>query len=82
MSYSPLIYHNILKVSNCQEKFFWGEIMGTNKPRIQAIVEQEYYEKFSYLCKRDKRSESNFASMIIEKYIDEYEKIHGEIKVE
>ena len=56
--------------------------MGTNKPRIQAIVEQEYYEKFSYLCKRDKRSESNFASMIIEKYIDEYEKIHGEIKVE
>lgn len=56
--------------------------MGTNKPRIQAILEQEYYEKFSYLCKRDKRSESNLGKMIIEQYIDDYEKIHGEIKID
>lgn len=56
--------------------------MGTNKPRVQTILENDYYKKFSYLCKRDKRTESNFASMIIEKYIDEYEKIHGEIKID
>lgn len=56
--------------------------MPTKKPRIQAILEQEYYDKYLYLCKRDNRSESNLGKMIIEKYIDEYEKIHGEIKIE
>lgn len=56
--------------------------MPTKKPRIQTILEQEYYDKFSYLCKRDKRTESNLGKMIIEKYIDEYEQIHGEIKIE
>lgn len=56
--------------------------MPTKKPRIQTILEQEYYEKYCHLCKRDNRSESNFGKMIIEKYIDEYEKIHGEIKID
>lgn len=55
--------------------------MPTKKPRIQAILEQKYYDKYTYLCKRDKRTESNLGKMIIEKYIDDYEKLHGEIKL-
>lgn len=56
--------------------------MPTKKPRLQIILENEYYQKLNYLCKRDKRSESNMGKVIIEKYIDEYESIHGEIKVD
>lgn len=56
--------------------------MGTKKKIIQAILEDDYAEKFTYLCKRDRRSASNFGAMMIEKYIDEYEKIHGEIKID
>lgn len=55
--------------------------MGTKKKIIQAILENEYALKFQYLTQRDKRSASNLASMMIEKYIDDYEKVHGEIKV-
>lgn len=55
--------------------------MGTNKPRIQAILEPNYYAKFKELCKRDDRTESKLGKKIIEKYIDDYEAIHGEIKV-
>lgn len=56
--------------------------MGTKKKIIQAILENEYALKFQYLTQRDKRSASNLASMMIEKYIDDYEKVHGEIKVD
>lgn len=56
--------------------------MPTKKPRIQTILEEEYYKKFSYLCKRDGRSESNMSKFIIQGYIDQYEKVHGEIKTE
>ncbi len=56
--------------------------MPTDKPRVQMILEKEYYKKYKYLCERDKRSESNLGKMIIEKYIDEYEKVHGPIKLD
>lgn len=56
--------------------------MPTKKPRIQTILEEKYYKKFSYLCKRDGRSESNMSKFIIQSYIDQYEKVHGEIKTE
>lgn len=56
--------------------------MPTNKPRLQVILEHEYAEKYKILCKRDGRTESNMGKRIIEKYIDDYEKIHGEIKIE
>jgi len=56
--------------------------MPTNKPRLQIILEPEYAEKYKTLCKRDGRTESNMGKRIIEKYIEEYEKIHGEIHVE
>ena len=57
------------------------KIMGTKKPIIQCILEQEYYEKFKTLCKKDERSESKLGGMIIKKYIDQYEEVHGEIKL-
>lgn len=55
--------------------------MPTKKPRLQIILENEYYEKFKAICKKDDRSESKLGKRIIEKYIDEYEIIHGEIKI-
>lgn len=53
--------------------------MPTKKPRIQTILEVKYYEKYCYLCKLDNRTESNMGKMIIEKYIDEYERKNGKI---
>lgn len=54
--------------------------MPTKKPRIQIILETEYYEKYKKLCERDDRTESKLGKRIIEKYIEEYEKIHGTIE--
>ena len=56
--------------------------MATKKPIIQCVIEQEYHAKFKELCKKDERSDSKLAGMIIRNYIDQYEKIHGEIKIE
>lgn len=56
--------------------------MSTKKKIVQVILEDDYAEKFIYLSKRDKRSASNLGAMMIENYIDDYEKIHGEIKVD
>lgn len=55
--------------------------MPSKKPRIQAVMNEEYYKKFKVLCERDGRTESNLAVRIIEKYINDYEKIHGEITI-
>ena len=55
--------------------------MGTTKPRIQIIEEKECYEKFKELCKRDDRTESKLGNRIIKNYIEQYEAIHGEIKI-
>ena len=55
--------------------------MGTTKPRIQIILEKECYEKFKELCKRDDRTESKLGNRIIKNYIEQYEAIHGEIKI-
>lgn len=56
--------------------------MGTKKPIVQSILEEEYYKKFKALCKKDERSESKLGGMIIRKYIDDYEAIHGKIKID
>lgn len=55
--------------------------MPTKKPRLQLILETEYYEKYKYLCERDGRTESNLGKLIIQRYIDQYEEMHGEIQV-
>lgn len=53
--------------------------MPTKKPRLQTIVEPETYNKVKYLCEKDMRSESQMLSLIISKYIEEYEQKNGEI---
>lgn len=56
--------------------------MATKKPRVQVILEQDYYNKFKKLCELDDRTESKLGGKIIQKYIDDYEAIHGEIKID
>lgn len=54
--------------------------MPTKKPRIQSILETDTYYKLQKLCELDGRSESQMTKRIIEKYIQEFEQEHGEIK--
>ncbi len=56
--------------------------MPTKKPRIQALLEPEIYQKFKKLCTNDMRTESQLGGKIITEYIKQYESIHGEIKIE
>lgn len=56
--------------------------MPTKKPRIQTILDEIDYKKFQKLCKQDDRTESKLAALIIKKYLQDYEVIHGEIKIE
>jgi len=51
--------------------------MPTNKPKIQTIVDKETHEKFQKLAKKEMRSDSQMASYIITKYIEQYEKEQG-----
>lgn len=55
--------------------------MPTQKHRIQAILEDDTYEKFKELCKIDDRTESKMASRIITEYISKYEKKNGNIVI-
>lgn len=56
--------------------------MPTKNPRIQALVEPNIYEKFRKLCEIEDRTESKLSGMIITKYIQQYESVNGEIKIE
>ena len=53
--------------------------MPSYKPKVQILLDQEYHDKFKTLCKRERRSDSIMGAIMIEKYIDDYEKEHGEI---
>ena len=53
--------------------------MPSYKPKVQILLEQEYHDKFKTLCKRERRSDSIMGAIMIEKYIDNYEKENGEI---
>lgn len=55
--------------------------MPSKKPIIQAVMEEETYKKFKQLCVNDSRSASKLAGLIIKKYVNDYEAIHGEIEV-
>ena len=56
--------------------------MPSNKPSLQAVVSKETYNKVKYLAKNDERSLSQYTARIVERYIEEYEKQHGEIKID
>ena len=50
---------------------------------MQYLLDDNYYKKFRELSKRMKRkSASDMTKYIVEKFIDDYEEIHGPIKVE
>lgn len=53
--------------------------MPSKKPTLQVLMDYEYSEKFEILCKKTKRSKSNMAQRMIEKYIDDYETENGPI---
>lgn len=57
--------------------------MPTNKNKMQYLLDDTYYQKFNSLSKKLKRkSASDMTKYIVEKFIDDYEEIHGEIKIE
>ena len=47
--------------------------MPTKKPRVQTILNEDIYEKIKTLCDKEMRTESQMASIIITKYINDYE---------
>ena len=77
----PLFYHKGDSKSITFEKEI--DNMPTNKNKMQYLLDDTYYLKFNALCKKLKRkSASDMTKYIVEKFIDDYEEIHGEIKVE
>ena len=57
--------------------------MPSNKHKMQYLLTDEYFDKFNILMKKLKRkSQSDFSIYIVEKFIDDYEELHGEIKIE
>lgn len=60
-----------------------GGNLPSNKNAMQYLLDDEYFAKFKILMKRMKRkSSSDLSNYIVEKYIDDYEERHGEIKIE
>lgn len=53
--------------------------MPTKKPIIQTVVEEDIHKKFKEICKKEDRSESKMAAIIIKQYVEQYEKEHGRI---
>lgn len=56
--------------------------MATNKLKVQVLLTAEYHSKFKGLCKKERRSDSSMGEIMIEKYINDYEAEHGEIRPE
>ena len=57
--------------------------MPTNKNKMQYLLEEKKKKKFFYISNKLKRkSASDMSNFIVEKFIDDYEAIHGEIKIE
>lgn len=55
--------------------------MPTKKPIVQIVLEEKYYKKLKTIANQEQRSASNQGARIIEKYIEQYESEHGEIKL-
>lgn len=58
------------------------DIMPSYKPKVQVLLSEEYHRKFKALCEKDRRSDSVMGAIMIEKYIDDYEKENGKIEIE
>ncbi len=53
--------------------------MPTKKPVIQTVIDEDTYSTFKEICKREDRTESKMAAIIIRQYVDQYQKEHGHI---
>lgn len=53
--------------------------MPTKKPIIQTVMDEETHRKFKEICKKEDRTESKMAAIIIRKYIEDYEKQNGKL---
>ena len=56
--------------------------MPSNKPKVQAILTNQYHKKLIKIAEKEGRSISQMTARIIEKYIDEYEKKNGSISMD
>lgn len=57
--------------------------MPTNKNKMQYLLDDTYYTKFNIISKKLKRkSASDMTKYIVERFIDDYEELHGEIKID
>lgn len=56
--------------------------MKKRNPIVQVVLTEKYYNKLVKLAEKETRSNSNQGARIIEQYIDQYEKEHGEIKID
>lgn len=65
----------------CQYYFLKKEciFLSTSKPKIVIYSEDKTIKKLDEIAKANKRSRGNMAEIIINDYIDNYEKEHGEI---
>lgn len=54
--------------------------MPTNKPKVQAVVTQKYFDKLQNIAIIEGRSISQMTAKIIENYIDKYEEEKQENK--
>ncbi len=55
--------------------------MGTKKPIIQFILDETNYKKFQAICEKNERTQSKMAGLIVKNYIEQHEKLNGEIKI-
>ncbi len=53
--------------------------MPTKKPVIQTVIDENIYNKFKEICKKEDRTESKMAAIIIKEYIEQYEKKYGHV---
>ena len=56
-----------------------GVTMPTKKPIIQTVIDEDIYSIFKEICKREDRTESKMAAIIIKQYVQQYQKEHGHI---
>lgn len=55
--------------------------MPSYKPKVQILLNEEYHKKFKALCEKERRSDSVMGAIMIEKFINEYEKENGIIEI-
>ena len=56
--------------------------MTSLKPLRSIRMNDELYLKLKEVASKDKRSFNNMVELILQKYVDDYEQQHGEIKVD